>query len=82
MRSSFPVRTAVRPSAPLAHPASLRDHAANNQHDARYQPRNGVEVLIAAVRHRRMPARGARSISLDERDVERQESCAGQQTER
>jgi hypothetical protein len=64
------------------HMARLRDHAADDQHDAGDQPRNGIEVLIAAARRRRMPARGSGSISLHVRDEKRQLSRSYEQAER
>ncbi len=62
--------------------ASLRDHGADDEHDADDQPRNRIEVLIASGRRRRVPASGARSITLYVRDEERQEPRSGKQAER
>jgi hypothetical protein len=54
--------------------ARLREHGADDQHETHDEPRNGVEMLIASTRRGRVPASGARSITLDVRDEERQES--------
>ena len=62
--------------------ASLREHGPDDQHEAYDQPRNGIEVLIASARDRRMPASGTRSIALYVRDENRQEPRSCKQSER
>jgi hypothetical protein len=65
----------------LARVARLREHGAEDQHETHDEPRNGIEMLIASARRGGVPASGARSITLDVRDEERQESRSCEQAE-
>lgn len=65
----------------LARLARVCEHGADDQHQTHDQPWNGVEVLIASTRRGRVPASGARSITLDVRDEERHESRSCKQAE-
>ena len=74
-------RWRITPVWLLARPARLREHGADDQHETHDEPRNGIAMLIASTRGGRVPASGARSITLDVRDEERQESRSCKQAE-
>src|SRR5581483_12353983 len=63
-------------------PARVSEEADDEEHGAGNEPRQRIEVLVAAARGRRLPAGGAGTFALHPRDVDEQHADAAQQAER